>query len=147
MKQLEFARFLEENAAEVAAPSGAELLEVVRDIQALRKVSFIQAIRTASEAENFEYKVESEATARGSLEIPTKFKLSLPIYFGEAPSELFAFLRWDLDSDAGMLKIGIKLHRLELVRQAVFKQIVLAVGDATGCPVMFGKTGDGIIDR
>jgi uncharacterized protein YfdQ (DUF2303 family) len=137
MKQLDFARFLEENAAEVAAPSGAELLEVVRDIQALRKVNFIQAVRTASESENFEYRVESDASAKG-VEIPTKFKLSLPVYFGEAPSELFAFLRWNIDENA-QLKLGVKLHRRELVRQAVFKQIVLAVGDKTSCPVVFGS--------
>jgi hypothetical protein len=130
MKQLDFARFLEENAAEVSAPSGADLLEIVRDIQALRRVNFIQAVRTASDAENFEYKVESEATTKkDGLELPNRFQLSLPIYFGEAPSELFAFLRWNIDENGG-LTLGIKLHRLELVRQAVFKQIVLAVGDA-----------------
>ncbi len=31
------------------------------------------------------------------------------------------------------------LHRAEHVRQAVFKQIVLAVGERTTCPVVFGK--------
>ncbi len=38
MEQLEFARFIEENGADVAAPIGAELLECVRDLQAHRKV-------------------------------------------------------------------------------------------------------------
>ncbi|MCH1933271.1 YfdQ family protein, partial [Shewanella sp. A25] len=38
MPQREFARFIEENAVDVVAPSGADLLEVVRDLQAVRKV-------------------------------------------------------------------------------------------------------------
>jgi uncharacterized protein YfdQ (DUF2303 family) len=135
--QLEFARFLEENGGDVVAPGGAELLEACRDLQANRKVNFIQAVRTSSENENFEYTDETEARTRGGLELPTKFQLAIPVYFGEPKSEVYAFLRWKLDE--GKLHLGIQLHRAEHVRQAVFKQIVLKIGDATGCPVVFGK--------
>lgn len=135
--QLEFARFIEENAADIAAPSGGELLDAVRDLQAHRKVNFIKAVRTASQNENFEYSEENEAKTRGGIELPTKFQLKVPVYFGEPPVEFYAFLRWALDE--GSLKLGIALHRVEHVRQAVFKQIMLAVGDRTECPVVFGK--------
>jgi uncharacterized protein YfdQ (DUF2303 family) len=137
--QLEFARFLEENGGDVGAPSGADLLEACRDIQARRNVNFIQAVRTASENESFEYTDNTEARAKGEIEIPTKFQLAIPIYFGELTSELFAFLRWKLDE--GKMLLGIQLHRAEHVRQAVFKQIVLRVADATQCPIVFGKAG------
>lgn len=137
MPQLDFARFIEENAAEIVAPSGAELLEAVRDLQARRSVNFIKAVRTASDNECFEYADNTEARSKGDLELPTKFRLGLPIYFGEPPAELYAFLRWKLDD--GSLTLGVKMHRLELVRQAVFKAIVMRVGDETGCPVVFGK--------
>lgn len=136
-EQIEFARFLEENGGDVTAPPGAELLEVCRDLQAHRKVNFIKAVRTASDNESFEYSDETEARARDGLEIPTKFQLKIPVYFGEPPVELYAFLRWRLDE--GSLKLGIVLHRAEHVRQAVFKQIVMAAGERTGCPVVFGK--------
>lgn len=135
--QLTFARFIEENAAEVTAPPAGELLDAVRDLQAHRKVNFTKAVRTASDNENFEYSVENSATTKGDIELPTKFQLKLPVYFGEPPTELYAFLRWKLDD--GNLTLGIALHRSEHVRQAVFKQIVLAVGDRTKCPVVFGK--------
>ena len=137
MPQLEFARFIEENAADVVAPSAGELLDTVRDLHAHRKVNFIKAVRTASDNENFEFTDETTAKTRGGLELPTKFLLNLPVYFGEPPVEVYAFLRWKLDD--GQLNLGIQLHRIEHVRQAVFKQIVLAVGDRTGCPVVFGK--------
>lgn len=139
MPQLEFARFIEENAADVTAPAGADLLEAIRDLQAHRKVTFVKAVRTSSDNENFEYTDETEARTRGGVEIPTKFRLGLPVYFDGAITELFAFLRWKLDD--GVLTLGIKLHRAEHVRQAVFKQIVLDVGARTKCPVVFGKLG------
>ncbi len=138
--QLEFARFIEENAADVRAPSGADLLETVRDLQAHRKVNFTKAVRTASDNESFEFSDETKATTKkGDLEIPTKFQLGLPVYFGESETELFAFLRWKLDADAGGLALGIALHRAEQVRQAAFKQIVIDIGDRTDCAVVFGK--------
>lgn len=136
--QLDFARFVEENAADVRTPSAGELLDACRDLQVRRKVNFIKAVRTASDNENFEWSEETNATTKkGDLELPTKFTLGLPVYFGEAETELNAFLRWRLDD--GTLTLGIQLHRVEHVRQAVFKQVVTAVSEATGCQVVFGK--------
>lgn len=137
MPQLEFARFIEENGADVRAPDAAELLEAVRDLQAHRKVNFTKAVRTSSDNESFEYQDETKATTKGGIDLPTKFKLGLPVYFGNADTEVFAFLRWKLDD--GALMLGVALHRVEHVRQAVFKQIVMDVADRTKCPAVFGK--------
>lgn len=138
MEQLEFARFIEENAADVRAPEGAELLECIRDLQAHRKVNFTKAVRTSSDNENFEYSEETEAKSKkGGVEVPTKFKLGVPVYFGEGDQELFAFLRWKLGD--GSLHLGIQLHRAEHVRQAVFQEIVRTIAERTGCPAVFGK--------
>ena len=140
MSQLEFARFLEENAVDVVAPTGADLLETCRDLQAVRKVDFRKAVRTSSDNENFEYTDETEArTKNGGVEVPTKFELRLPVYFGGESVALFAFLRWKLTE--GDLSLGIALHRAEHVRQAVFKQIVIEAGERTERPVVFGTAG------
>ena len=140
MEQLDFARFIEENGADVAAPDGAELLECVRDLQAYRKVNFTKAVRTSSDNENFEFSEETQAKSKtGGIEIPTKFKLSIPVYFGEEDTEVFAFLRWRLQE--GNLLLGVQLHRAEHVRQAVFKKIVGEIAEQTDCPTVFGKLG------
>lgn len=139
MEQLTFARFLEENGSDVVAPPGADLLEVCRDLQAKRSVNFIKAVRTASENESFEYTDKTDLADKGGIEVPTRFQLKLPVYFGEPPTELFAFLRWAVDPDKGGLKLGVKLSRAEYVRQAWFKRIVEEVGSRTGCPVVYGK--------
>lgn len=138
-QQLDFARFVEENSPDVISPSAADLLEAVRDLQARRTVNFIKAVRTSSDNENFEYVDNTEARSKGGLEIPTQFKLSLPVYFGEPPTEIRAFLRWKLDD--GNLTLGIKLHRAEHVRQAAFRSIVTAIVERTGVDVIFGKIG------
>lgn len=137
MPQLEFARFLEENAADIAAPAGADLLEACRDLQAVRHVNFKKAVRTATDNENFEYSDETKATSSDGLELPSKFLLSLPVYFGDPAQSLYAFLRWRLDE--GQLLLGVALHRAEHVRQAVFKQIVLDAADRTERPAVFGR--------
>jgi uncharacterized protein YfdQ (DUF2303 family) len=139
MPQLDFARFIEENAADIRTPSAGELLDACRDLQIRRKVNFIKAVRTASDNENFEYSEDTSATTKkGDLELPTKFVLGLPVYFGEPETEVHAFLRWRLDD--GQLTLGIQLHRVEHVRQAIFKQIVLDVSGRTTCPAVFGKS-------
>lgn len=139
MGQLDFARFLEENAAEVRAPDAAELLEACRDLQVRRKVNFTKAVRTSSDNENFEYSEETNTTIKkGDLELPTKFKLGLPVYFGDSEVELFAFLRWKMDD--GALSLGIQLHRVEHVRQSVFKRIVQDASDRTGCQAIYGRS-------
>lgn len=139
LPQLEFARFLEENAADIAAPAAADVLEACRDLHAVRKVNFVKAVRTASDNENFEYTDETEARTRAGLELPTKFQLQIPVYFGGRFVEVFAFLRWKLDD--GSLHLGIKLHRAEHVRQAVFQEIVTDLAMRTSRPAVFGKLG------
>lgn len=137
MPQLEFARFLEENSADIKAPTGADLLDACRDLHAVRKMNFTKAVRTATDHENFEYTDETEARTRGGLELPTKFLLTIPVYFDGAAVDVFAFLRWKLDD--GSLTLGIVLHRAEHVRQAVFKQIVHDAAARTERPAVFGK--------
>lgn len=135
--QLAFARFLEENAADIAAPSGADLLEACRDLHAVRKVNFTKAVRTATDNESFHYSDETEARTKGDVELPTKFLLQIPVYFGEGTVDLYAFLRWRLDD--GALQLGVVLHRAEHVRQAVFKSIVQDVAGRTERLAVFGK--------
>lgn len=137
MPQKEFAQFLEENLGDISRPSGADLLDVARDLQAVRKADFKRVVRTNGDDESFEYSEETTAGARnGTVEVPTHFALQIPVYFGSRTVELQAFLRWKLEE--GALLLGIKLHRPEHVRQAMFHEIVGDAGDRTGQPVLYG---------
>jgi len=138
--QLSFARFLEENSADIVAPSGADLLEICRDLHAIRTVDFRKAVRTQTDNESFEYSDNTETKSRSTgdaVEVPSKFQLSIPVYFGEAPETVYAFLRYKLDD--GKLLLGIQLHRAEHLRQMVFKEIVNAAGVQIDRAVVFGR--------
>lgn len=135
--QLEFARFIEENGSDIEAPSGADVLEAMRDLQAKRKVNFTKAVRTSSDNENFEFTDETEMKTRGGVEVPNRFLLNIPVYFGEASIHIYAFLRWKLDD--GVLQLGVTLNQPERIRQAVFKQIVIEAAARTERKAMFGK--------
>lgn len=138
--QLEFARFIEEHQVDISEPTGADLLEVCRDLQGLRNVNFSKAVRTDSDNESFVYSdvtdVKSKATGQ-AVEVPTTFKLSIPVYFGGEDCELIANLRWKMTE--GDLTLGIKLRRPEHVRQAEFKAIVEAAAERTARPNVFGR--------
>jgi uncharacterized protein YfdQ (DUF2303 family) len=137
--QLEFARFIEENAPDIKAPDAGSLLEAVRDLQARRSVNFIAAVRTNSDNESFEFNDNTEARSKGDIELPTKFVLGIPVYFGDPDVEVQAFLRWKLEE--GKLLLGIKLHRAEHIRQAAFKLIVTDAMEKTSLLAIYGKIG------
>jgi uncharacterized protein YfdQ (DUF2303 family) len=146
MAQGDFARFLEENAADVSEPSGADLLEVARDLSAKRNVRWKSAIRLDNGDQEFEYAEETEAqskSARGTIEVPRAFKLRIPIYLNEPSVEIGAFLRWKI-AEGGGLAIGIELHRPVFVQQAVFRQIGLDIGERTDRPLWTGRIGAGV---
>lgn len=135
--QADFARFLEENHTEVLRPSGADLLEIVKDFRAVRSINFSQALRLDNGDTEFAYTTEtSGSTAKGTLVVPTMFELLLPVFYGEPPVMIRAFLRYKLDD--GVLKIGYQLHRAEYVKQAAFEVIAQGISEKTELPVYSG---------
>lgn len=137
--QLSFARFLEENHPDVAQPNAAELIEAARDLHAARNVRFTKVVRTDSDNESFSIDDQTTLGSRSTgqmVELPRQFTLRIPVYFGESAIDITAFLRWKLD-DGGM-KLGIKIWRREHIRQAEFRRIVTAAGEATTLTPLFG---------
>lgn len=141
MEQADFARFLEENAADVIDPAGADLLEIARDLSARRSVNWRRAIRLDNGDEQFEYveQTEAQSQSRGDVAVPNKFTLNIPIYMNEPSVNVGAFLRWKLSGAA--LTMGVELHRPVFVQQAVFRQIGLEIGERCGKTVWTGVAG------
>jgi hypothetical protein len=98
-------------------------------------------VRTDSDNESFT--VDDSTTLNSTrssdkLELPRQFTLKIPVYFGERPVEMSAFLRWRVDQTEGM-KLGIKMWRPEHVRQAMFKEIVLDAAGRTELVAVYGS--------
>ena len=63
--------------------------------------------------------------------------LNIPVYFGEQPVHMIAFLRRRVEG--GSLKLGIKLQRPEQARQDEFKRIVGEIEQGVMLPTLYGK--------
>ena len=121
MSHVAFATFLEENAVDIKSPVGADLLELCRDLQVVQNVNFGSSVRMG-DVTNIEYKKDSDAASKGSIALPQTIMLSIPVYFGEAPVAIQAFMRRQIED--GKLRLGVQLSRAENVRQEEFHRIV-----------------------
>lgn len=121
MKHIEFASFIEENGIDVTEPSGGALLDMCRDLQVKAGVSFNSSIRYG-DAVSIEYQKGDDVSTKDNLQLPSEIKLSIPVYFGEPPIQLTAYLRREIND--GKLSLGYKISRAEMARQAEFHRIV-----------------------
>ena len=87
--------------------------------------------------DKIDFQKEDDATTRGSLQLPLSFTIYIPIYFGEPPVEIQAFLRKKIDD--GSLKIGYALNRVENKRQEEFHRIVDTIVNAVSLSTVYGK--------
>lgn len=134
--QAEFARFLEENAADVAHPEAATMIEISRDFEAVAGQTYKSSVRLDNGDRRLTY--VSESRAENGVIVPQKFTLQIPIYHGEAPDTLTALFRWRANG-AGAVKLAFQWHRVEYQRQAHFRQIAATAADETGLPMFMGR--------
>jgi uncharacterized protein YfdQ (DUF2303 family) len=136
--QLDFARFLEENAQDVRAPDTADLLECVRDMQAVEKADFRARVRPESDNVDFDFSQSTDAgTRNGTLEVPKRLTLSFPVFFGGEPITLEARLRWRKTQDG--LQLGVMILRKEQVRQEEFQRVVSQISASADVPAHYGQ--------
>jgi len=82
--QEDFAVFLEERQPDVVQPSGADLLELARNMEATQGVSFKKQLRLDNGDVTFAFDDKTEATAgmNGKMTIPQEITLKVPIFLG-----------------------------------------------------------------
>ena len=135
--QMEFAEFLDENSSDIVDPDPAVMIEIARDLEATQGVAFKAGTRLQTGERSFRY--ETETHVKGDLVVPQRFRLALPLFFGEEPTEIEASFRFRPNPDG--LKLGFVWRRVEYVRQAKFREIAFRVSEATGLPVFQGRVG------
>ncbi len=135
--QMEFAEFLDENSADIVDPDPAVMIEIARDLEATQGVAFKAGTRLQTGERSFRY--ETETHVKGDLVVPQRFRLAIPLFFGEEPTEIEASFRFRPNPDG--LKLGFVWRRVEYVRQAKFREIAFRMAEATGLPVVQGRLG------
>lgn len=133
MTQTAFAEFIEDNlpdifapADEPAAPGGADMLELARDLQAHKQVNFASSVRLSSGAHSLTYVEEIKGSSRkGTLDVPENFYLLLPPFVNGEAYKVRARFRYRIDE--GNLKLRYDLHR---PHEAIYTRIAAATKTA-----------------
>lgn len=149
MSHLDFSNHLEENSMDIL-PLGTmhdRLGEIIEDapttiLELCRELQVKSSYGAAGEVRNGDYiSVEmqkgDDVTTKKNVSLPVSIDLNIPVYFGEQPVHMIAFLRRRVEG--GSLKLGIKLQRPEQARQDEFKRIVGEIEQGVMLPTLYGK--------
>lgn len=131
MSQVDAGEFLEERATDVIEPGAADIMDMVMQFDALKKVTFRQSTRLHSGERQLTYTEENEA--RGAVTLPEAITIRVPVFDGMEPDRLKVRVRYRIN-DEGRLRFSFLLHD----RQAIEDQAFYRCEDA----VMAGITGD-----
>jgi uncharacterized protein YfdQ (DUF2303 family) len=137
MGQVDFARFLEDNLPDVVEPAGATLLEVALTFEAKKDVEFASGVRLSNGQVQFTYNEVVRGTAqKGTIEIPEKFVLGIPIHLGGPGYRIDVRLRWRLHEGKAMF--AYELVRPHRYVEDALKEIRERIGQETGLDVLAG---------
>ena len=132
LNQAAFAEFIEDNAADLVDAAG--MIEVSRSLQATKKVEFTSDIRLDNGQVQLKYnETINGSTQQGSREIPETFDILLPLFPGEAPSNLKARLRYRIENGQLLMwyvLVDLQRHlqnRIESAIEVISKQTEVKV--------------------
>jgi uncharacterized protein YfdQ (DUF2303 family) len=137
--QTEFAEFLEENLEQIIKPVGAEVLEVARRLEAQTSVEFTSATRLDNGNQEFRYEEKTEAKAgeKGTVQVPSVFKIGLVLFEGGVAYELSARLRYRIVDRA--LVLWFELLNPHLVVQDAVVMMIETIQSETAIKPLMGK--------
>lgn len=136
MKHVDFATFLEENQWDVSKPTGADLLEICRDLQVKGDMSFGSSIRMGDTVQ-INYQKEDDVSTKNQMALPAQFEITIPVYFGEQAVRVLCFMRRNVSD--GRLSLGYKMSQCVLTERREFARIVGEVQAKTGLTTVFGR--------
>lgn len=136
--QEEFARFIEENLADISKPEPATLLEVALKLQVKKGVQFVSEMRLQDGQHQFRYdETIRGTTSNGEIKIPDTFQLLIPVFLGSKPITVQARLRYRLQESK--LVIGYELVRAQRLVAEEFDKAVARVRKAVNGPLYMAK--------
>lgn len=133
MGQLDFAEHVEDLALTITSPSGAELLELVRDVQMTRNVEFQSKVELAGG--DFAFKYSSETKGVGQMVIPERITLALSLFRGQPAVSLEARVRFRIDD--GGLKLWYDLIDADAAEELAMEDVIAEVSGFIGTAKLF----------
>lgn len=136
MRQEQFAQFIEDNLPDIIEPTGADMLEISRSLEAKKKVNFKSGIRLSNGELELAYEETIEGTsAKGKLKIPESFFIAIPVLTGGEPYRLEARLRYRI-SDGAQLTMWYDLVRPHKSFEDAVQAAWLQIQNDTGVEIL-----------
>lgn len=132
MGQQEFAEFIEDAELDFVAPEAAHMLEVAKRLEATKTCAFKSSVRLDNGDREILYEETTKATAgaKGSVEVPERFAIGIPVFERGAKYKLEARLRYRVHE--GALKFHYNLIRPDRLVDAVCDEVCERIEKETG---------------
>lgn len=137
LRQIEAAEFIEENFMDVVDPLNGVMLDIVTNLEAKKNVSFTSGVRLQTGANQLTYSEEVESKGRGTLTIPSEFKIGIPVFYGGPRYEVRVLMRYRIIE--GALTFTFKINRRRFVESIAFDEVVKEIGAKTDIVPYFGN--------
>lgn len=140
--QQDFAEFIEDNFADLAAEEAAQsLLRVATTIRATNQINFSSAKRLVDGQTQLVYNevLETKAGENGELKIPQIFTIGVRIFKNDDAYALRARLKYKVGS--GAITFRYELDRPERSVEDAFNGYVAQVREKSGYTVLLGSAG------
>lgn len=135
--QSDFADFLEDNAADIRNPEAATMLEVASDLRAKIDVNFeSKTVRKNGQNQLTYNETINASIGKGNLEVPERFTIGIPVFYGEDPISVQCRLRFRIAG--GKLSFHYKMDRASEVQNEAFDKAVASIGHSLGISVLIG---------
>jgi uncharacterized protein YfdQ (DUF2303 family) len=126
LTQLEFGEFLQDMIHTIVEPSAAALIQTAMTFTAKRSLQFESAARIDTGDINLVYRESTKTEApKGSMEVPESIVIQTPVFYGRAPIQIRARLRYRITADG--LRIGYALQRPDIAERTAFDEIVVGI--------------------
>lgn len=137
MNQAQFAQFIEDNLPDIVHPTGSDMLEISRSLEAKKKVNFASGIRLSNGQTELTYEEEVQGTAaKGKLNIPEIFMIGIPVLEGGQRYRVEARLRYRIAE--GRLLMWYDLVRPHKILEDAAMQVWEEISKETGREIFNG---------
>jgi len=123
IRQKTAGEFLEDRAQDVKSPAPADIMDMVMNFEALKKVDFKSSTRLRDGSVQFVYVEETEA--RGQVTVPEYLTLFVPVFDGMDPQEIRVRIKYRIEE--GRLLFAFEIHDIQTLEDEAFGRCVDAL--------------------
>lgn len=121
--QAGLARFLEENVLDITDPGQADMIEIVRGLEATKSGQFRSGVRLSNGSSQLTWNEEVQATTQnGKMEVPEKIKIVVPVFRGDKSYEFDLWFRYRIND--GKLALMVQFNRAEFLFEQIASGLV-----------------------